>query len=610
MLEHWIQSRAAAALGWTLAHSLWQGAIAALALMAIVWLTRSARVRYGAACLALLALFASFVVTFAIEMQRPAHVSPAKTLSIPAAPRGVDAPPQRERSGWPDWSEYLPWLAPFWIAGVVVFQLRSAANWMAARRLRRRGVCIPRDSWQSRLDRLRDRLRVSKTVTLLESALADVPLVIGYLRPVILMPAGLLTGLPAAHVEAILLHELAHIRRHDYLINVLQAMIEGLLFYHPAAWWISSIARAERENCCDDLVVAAQGDAYEYAAALAALEQNRNVMQEAALAATGGTLMKRIRRLLSSAEGPRPALTPLITGSILVIALTGAFAVAQTQRTPPPASSTAYERWVNEDVVYIIKPEERAAFEKLTSDDERKQFIEQFWLRRDPTPGTPENEFKDEYYRRIARANERFVTATLTGWKTDRGRIYIVFGPPDEIESHRSGGIYQRSAAEGGGTTTTYPFEAWLYRYIDGVGNNVKIEFVDRDGSGAYRMVTSASDKESLALPPGAMPAPKPWPTPSPDTPSAGASVHVTAGISATVSVPLQNYGNHRVGLYGTVVDKTGRQVATFEDSVQGPAQAYAKSVLLAPGSYHVDIVVQDSASGTLATDSLNFQVN
>src|ERR1017187_9214042 len=126
--------------------------------------------------------------------------------------------------------------------------------------LGRRGVCAAGALWQGRGERLAARMRVSRPVTLLESCLAEVPVVMGYLRPVILMPVGLMTGLPAEQIEAILLHELAHIRRHDYLVNLLQIVVEGLVFYHPAVWWISSVMRAERENCCDDLVVATQGD--------------------------------------------------------------------------------------------------------------------------------------------------------------------------------------------------------------------------------------------------------------------------------------------------------------------------------------------------------------
>lgn len=164
---------------------------------------------------------------------------------------------------------------------------------------------------------------------------------------------------------------------------------------------------------------------------------------------------------------------------------------------------TPYRKWLNEDVAYIITDEERAAFKKLQTDEEREQFIEQFWLRRDPTPDTVENEFKEEHYRRIAYANEHFASG-IPGWKTDRGRIYITFGPPDEIESHPSGGTYERPPEEGGGETSTFPFEQWRYRYIEDIGTNIIIEFVDPTMSGEYRMTSDPSEKDALLYVPGA----------------------------------------------------------------------------------------------------------
>ncbi|MEJ5366783.1 MAG: GWxTD domain-containing protein [Bryobacteraceae bacterium] len=166
---------------------------------------------------------------------------------------------------------------------------------------------------------------------------------------------------------------------------------------------------------------------------------------------------------------------------------------------------TPYRKWLEEDVVYIITDEERRAFKNLQTDEEREQFIEQFWLRRDPTPDTMENEYKEEHYRRIAYANERFASG-IPGWKTDRGRIYITFGPPDEIESHPSGGTYQRPWEEGGGTTAVYPFEKWRYRYLEGVGmqTDIVIEFVDKSMTGEYRMTMDPSEKDALLMVPGA----------------------------------------------------------------------------------------------------------
>jgi len=166
---------------------------------------------------------------------------------------------------------------------------------------------------------------------------------------------------------------------------------------------------------------------------------------------------------------------------------------------------TPYRKWLEEDVLYIITDEEKRAFKNLETDEEREQFIEQFWLRRDPTPDTMENEYKEEHYRRIAYANERFASG-IPGWKTDRGRIYITFGPPDEIESHPSGGTYERPWEEGGGTTSTYPFEKWRYRYLEGVGmqTDIIIEFVDKSMTGEYRMTMDPSEKDALLMVPGA----------------------------------------------------------------------------------------------------------
>jgi GWxTD domain-containing protein len=165
--------------------------------------------------------------------------------------------------------------------------------------------------------------------------------------------------------------------------------------------------------------------------------------------------------------------------------------------------ATPYKKWLNEDVAYIISDEERAAFKKLNNDEERETFIENFWLRRDPSPDTEENEFKEEHYRRIAYANEHFASG-IPGWKTDRGRIYITFGPADEIEDHSSGGFYERPPEEGGGETSTFPFQQWRYRYIEGIGNNIIIEFVDPTMSGEFRMTSDPSEKDALLYVPGA----------------------------------------------------------------------------------------------------------
>jgi GWxTD domain-containing protein len=165
--------------------------------------------------------------------------------------------------------------------------------------------------------------------------------------------------------------------------------------------------------------------------------------------------------------------------------------------------SKPYKKWLEEDVVYIITDEERAAFKQLSNDEERDNFIEAFWQRRDPTPDTEENEYKEEHYQRIAYANEHFA-AGVPGWKTDRGRIYIVYGKPDEIDSHPSGGTYERPMEEGGGETSTFPFEDWRYRYIEGIGQEIIIEFVDTCMCGEFHMTLDRSEKDALLMTPNA----------------------------------------------------------------------------------------------------------
>jgi GWxTD domain-containing protein len=344
---------------------------------------------------------------------------------------------------------------------------------------------------------------------------------------------------------------------------MLQSIAEAVLFYHPAVWWISEQIRAERELCCDDIAVAVGGDVLAYARALEALESRQPVRLKTALAANGGSLVNRIRRLIepesvrergNNLPGPgagwamillwiagvgvsavHAAQTPQIRRTLAPVPVTlspeplptllanrarntllfDPFLSAQLERPVPRDSSgekqaalkkaleTPQQKWLNEDVVYIITDEERNAFKQLNTDEERQQFAEQFWLRRDPTPDTVENEMKQEHYRRIAYANEHFASA-VPGWKTDRGRVYITFGPPDEIDAHPSGGAYNRPAAEGGGETTTFPFEDWRYRRIEGIGNDVTIEFVDTRMNGEYHMTMDPSEKDALTYVPGA----------------------------------------------------------------------------------------------------------
>jgi len=411
------------------------------------------------------------------------------------------------------------------------------------------------------------------------------------------------------------------------------------LFYHPAVWWISGVIRAEREKCCDDLVVATTGDAHEYAVALAALEQNRCSVREPALAATGGNLVKRIRRLLYQPERPRAALTPAVAAGILTIAAAVALVAwqaAPTGNSLPPSSP--YYKWLNEDVAYIANDQERATFNSLQTDKEREKFIEQFWLRRDPTPGTPENEFKKEHYRRIAYANERyFVRGKTPGWKTDRGRIYITYGPPNEIEDHSSGGLYMRPD---GTETSTYPFQQWRYRFIQGVGANVIMEFVDITRSGDFRMTSDPHEKEGVPVaPPGQNGQLLRAPTIRFKDLAAAVDSGVKSNIlpirvradylplsesSVRTDVTIQwankdlqfqrGEGKQKavVNLYCRITSLAGRPVNIFEDTitVDSPetlfseylrkSSLYQKSIPLAPGEYRLNLAVRDVSSGKM----------
>lgn len=489
-LEDLVATPLARAAGWTLLHSFWEGAVVSLVLATVLAATRSARARYAAACVAMLATVAAAVFTFVRLMPEGMYgVRDAALLLVPWNASVALDPNASDLS----LAAIVPWLAPVWMLGVWIFASAQVAGWLSASRLRVRGVCAVPERWRAEVEQLKTRLRIRRTVDLLESCFGNVPVVIGHIRPVILLPLGLLSGLPAGQVEALLLHELAHIRRCDYLVNILQRSLESLFFYNPAVWWISQVIRTERENCCDDIVVATSGDAREYACALATLEENRWPGREPALAASGGNLMKRIQRLLNQ-KATIALWTPALAAIILVTTAAVTLAAwtpevlhhgtALTQNEQKGAEQSKYEKWLNEDVAYIITPRERAAFEKLTTDAERNKFIEQFWERRNPHPGSAVNTFKQQHYRRLAYANEHFATGSNPGWHTDRGHVLIVYGTPDQIDSHK----------------TPYADEEWLYKHIEGKGDNVTFKFVDRSGNGDYKLVSAPVSENKKEL--------------------------------------------------------------------------------------------------------------
>ena len=230
---------------------------------------------------------------------------------------------------------------------------------------------------------------------------------------------------------------------------------------------------------------------------------------------------------------------------------------AKKTRSPEDDRSQYYKKWLNEDVVYIITDEEKSVFKSLQTDEEREKFIEQFWARRNPDPRNPENTFKEEHYRRIAYCNEHFASG-IPGWKTDRGRIYIMYGQPAEIDAHPSGGTYNREIYEGGGTTATYPFERWRYRHIDGIGDDIEIEFVDASMSGEYKMAMSPDEKDALLM-----------------TPNAGLTLNEELGISNKSDRPYFNPANANNPTYNTFMRAKDMPFARMEQyfNLQRPPQ-------------------------------------
>src|SRR5687768_12688975 len=360
---------------------------------------------------------------------------------------------------------------------------------------------------------------------------------------------------------------------------------------------------------------------------------------------------------------------------------------SQKARNVKPELKKAYKDWLDKDVTYTITDEERKAFKKLATDDERERFIEEFWRRRDPDPDTDENEFNEEYYERIAYANEHFASG-IPGWKTDRGRIWIMYGKPDGQESHPMGGQYDRPSYEGGGTTSTYPFEIWFYRYLAGIGSGIEIEFVDPSGSGEYRIARSPDEKDAMLMVPGAgltLSEQLGLSNKADRITGVGSSSHyqreqdspfsrlqmladlnrppqvkfndlasaVNTGVieenplSFDVRVDFFRQSDERVitaftiqtenkdlvfqdsgglqqariNIFGRITSVAGRRAGIFEDPVITTAtaeelseakdrkSAYQKAVPLAPGTYKVDVIVRDTASGATGLKQLGFTV-
>jgi len=358
-------------------------------------------------------------------------------------------------------------------------------------------------------------------------------------------------------------------------------------------------------------------------------------------------------------------------------------------RNVKPELKEAYKKWINNDVAYIITKEEKRAFSQLVTDEERENFIENFWRRRDPNPDTEENEYREEYYERIAYANEHFASG-IPGWRTDRGRTYIAWGKPDSVESHPSGGAYDRPVYEGGGQTTTYPFEVWFYRHLEDIGDGLEIEFVDPTGTGEYRLARNAEEKDALKTVPGAGMTTSEQLGLSTQADrgdgggQGGASyqreqdtpfrrLEILSGLSRPPAVkfsdlqssltdspvidnnpldfdlrvdffrqsddrvitaftvqtsnkelkfdPIGGLETARMNIFGRITAVSGKRSGIFEDSVTTNAtteelaetrdkkSVYQKAIALTPGTYKVDVVVRDVATGNKGIKNVGFTV-
>ncbi|MBA7479039.1 Type 3 secretion system secretin [subsurface metagenome] len=359
VLENILSQEIVQKLGWTLLHFVWQAAVVALLLAILLKVMRksTANLRYIIACLALTLIVLLPVITIQLVPvsvpQSAGHIEPAPApavLSIeemPAAETIVLEEPMQLESVAPisadSWKQRtietlepaLPYIVSGWLLGVFGLSLWHLGGWAQLQRLKRRMVKQVDDALHNTLKVLAQRLRVNRTVQLMESALVQIPTVVGWLRPVILLPASALTGLSSEQLEAILAHELAHIKRYDYLVNILQTVVEILGFYHPAVWWVSHKIRAERENCCDDLAVSISGDRVCYARALTSMEEIRAGHGQLAVAATGGNLLGRIRRLVGKDAAEKTSFTwiPAVTVILLIIALAIPTTLALTNKS-------------------------------------------------------------------------------------------------------------------------------------------------------------------------------------------------------------------------------------------------------------------------------------
>ena len=497
-----------------------------LGLACLTWLAlrvlrvKSASIRHAAWTVVTAVMLAQFVASPALPsvplrvLAPVPDAGPAVSPQVALPPVPVPASYSHQRHLAFTWGQAI-----IGIYAVVVFALllQLAFGYMFARSLVRNSKPL---DWP--------RVRESESIS--------VPMTVGQIAPVILLPKGWREWDPAK-LQAVLAHENAHVRRADWAIGVVARINCCVFWFHPLAWWLKRELALLAEYACDDLALTQTGDRRQYARALLeiayAMKSARGrLLMDAVPMAKETNVEKRMSQILddtrtiSSAFGRRGWVT-LLMCSLPVGYFASAVQLARAQtravapavelpnplpvqiiaqaRPPAPAQAqppapaqpqtpaepiararlraileTPYQKWLAEEVTYIITDEERRAFNRLQTDDEHEAFIEQFWLRRDPTPGTPQNEMKEENYRRIAFANDNF-SAGIPGWRTDRGMIYIKYGPPDTIDSH-------------GATPSSYPYEIWRYADPGGLGPS-QFEFVDPTMTGRYHLTKDPTEK-------------------------------------------------------------------------------------------------------------------
>ncbi|MFN9753905.1 MAG: M56 family metallopeptidase [bacterium] len=413
--------------GLVLLHSFWTGALVAAALSFALSFLRGANARYGVTVVAL-CVFA-LVPLFWMRPQAAAGV--AWVASSNAGALSTEPLPA------PSWLGVLPWA---WAPGAALFAVRALGGWAVILRLRRNAVAVTDPQLLEVVRRWSAALGVTRQVHVFMAAVES-PVTMGWWRPDVLLPLSALTGLGRPALEAVLAHELAHIARHDYLLNWLQVWFEIVYFYHPAAWWISSVLRREREHCCDDVAVQLSGDRARYARALLQLAELLSC-RPPALAARQGEIETRIRRILQMNQ---PTTAPVWALPLLLLA------VSLVSAQPPSANTCTslprHQTWLRTQVQWIIEDRERAAFGRLKEPAECERFVEQFWQRRGAGA-------KAEHERRMQWAAKRYPTLEAPQ------RLYVQLGPPDEIESHPKEG-----------------YEAWRYRSLPGKEKNYTVRF-------------------------------------------------------------------------------------------------------------------------------------